>query len=61
MTNEQKLIDIMFQIGLTIHNHKWFKDKDNEEVAEWIRDKLNGCGFEVEPVGASHGVLVRYK
>lgn len=54
---EQKLINIVFDIGLTIHNNKWFKKKDNEQVAQWIREQLEKCGFEVVPVGCSHGVL----
>ena len=58
-SNEQELIDIMFQIGLTIHDHKFFKNKNQEEIAEWIRGQLNECGFKVEPVGTSHGVLIR--
>ena len=70
-SKEQLLIDIMFSIGLTIHDsHKtnitrtrgddipnWFKGKSQEEVAQWIREQLNLCGFEVEPCGMSHGVL----
>jgi hypothetical protein len=57
-SNEQKLIDIMFEIGLMIHTHTWFKDKDNEEVCEWIRGQLDGCGFHTEPCGSSWGVLI---
>ena len=56
-SNEQKLIDIMFQIGLMIHNHPYFKDLSNEQVCEWIRTELNECGFPVKPVGSSWGVL----
>jgi hypothetical protein len=57
-SNEQKLIDIMFQVGLTIHNHKYFKKKSNEEIAEWISEQLNNMGFKTEPCGASWGVLI---
>lgn len=55
--SQQKLIDIMFQVGLTIHNERFFSGLTNEEVAEWIRDQLKQTGFEVTPMGASHGVL----
>jgi hypothetical protein len=48
----------MFEIGLMIHTHTWFKDKDNEEVCEWIRGQLDGCGFHTEPCGSSWGVLI---
>lgn len=71
MSREQELINIMFSIGLTIHDShttgitttrgddipNWFKEKSQEEVAQWIREQLNGCGFEVEPCGMSHGTL----
>ena len=56
-SNEQKLIDIMFQIALTIHNDIWFLNKNNEEVCEWIRNQLKKCGFETMPLGSSWGVL----
>lgn len=56
-SNEQKLIDIMFEIGLKIHTHEWFKDKNNEEVCEWIRSQLAGCGFYTKPCGSSWGLL----
>jgi len=56
-SNEQKLIDIMFEIGLMIHNNEWFNEKSNEEVAEWIREQLKMCGFDTKPIGSSWGVL----
>lgn len=57
---EQKLIDIMFEVGLMIKNHDHFRKLDNEQTAEWIRQQLKQCGIVVvEPCGASHGVLVR--
>lgn len=56
-SNEQKLIDIMFEIGLMIHNNEWFNEKSNEEIAEWIREQLKMCGFDTKPIGSSWGVL----
>ena len=56
-SNEQKLIDIMFEIGLMIHNNEWFNEKSNEEVAEWIREQLKMCGFDTKPIGSSWGAL----
>ena len=56
-SNEQKLIDIMFQIALIIHNHPYFQNKNNEEVCKWIRDQLNKSGFETIPLGSSWGIL----
>lgn len=54
---KQKLIDIMFETGLQIHNHPWFKGKSNEEVAGWIKETLDKTGFKVVSMGASWGVL----
>lgn len=55
---EQKLIDIMFEIGLTIASHEFFANhKSNETVAKWISEQLKKCGFETEPTGSSWGVL----
>lgn len=55
--SDQKLIDIMFEVGLTIHNDPFFAGLENEEIAQWIRKQLSHCGYDVVPVGASHGVL----
>lgn len=55
--SQQKLIDIMFQVGLTIHNESFFSGLSDDEVAAWIREQLKQCGYEVVPMGASHGVL----
>jgi len=57
MSKEQQLIDIMFQVALTMHNNPWFVGKSQEEVAEWVQKQLKDCGFETEPCGASWGVL----
>lgn len=55
---KQKLIDIMFETGLMIHNHPYFKDKNNEEVCNWISEQLKKCGFKTKSVGSSWGVLI---
>jgi len=34
MSKKQQLIDIMFQVALTMHNNPWFVGKSQEEVAE---------------------------
>lgn len=57
MSKEQQLIDIMFQVALTMRNNSWFVGKSQEEVAEWVQKQLKDCGFETEPCGASWGVL----
>lgn len=57
MEDKQKLIDIMFEIGITIKVNPRLQEKSNEELAEWIRSQLDMCGFHTEPCGASWGVL----
>ena len=54
---EQQLIDIMFEMGITFSTMSHFKDKTNEQIAEWIRIKLKANGFDTEPCGSSWGVL----
>ena len=55
----QKLIDIMFEVAITINkNSKSFQHLDNEELAEWVAKQLKACGFPTEPVGSSWGVLI---
>lgn len=59
-SNEQKLVDITYQLvfeAMDKRNKKFFKSKTREEVAEWISDQLTQCGFPVKPCGASWGVL----
>lgn len=66
-SREQKLIDIMFQIGLMIHSpcnregtddaKNWFATATEEDVANWIAENLRACGFDTEPIGMSWGVL----
>lgn len=56
----QKLVDICFQVALTINNpayRKTFKKMTREQTAEWVSKQLEGCGFKTEPCGASWGVL----
>ena len=54
---EQKLVDICFQIGITINNNERFQKMSVPEVADWIAKQLRGCGFDTYPCGASWGVL----
>jgi len=51
---EQKLIDIMFEIALTV---KHTNLQTNEEIASWVAKQLKECGFETEPCGSSWGIL----
>ena len=55
--DKQKLVDIMFEIGLTIASNKNLQKSSNEQVADWIKNQLNQCGFPTTAVGSSWGVL----
>lgn len=62
--NEQHLIDIMFSCIMMIQypeyrNH--FDKMTNEELAEWARQQLDGCGYYTEPKGMSWAVLTNKK
>jgi hypothetical protein len=54
---EQKLVDICFQLCIFAATHDWFKNQETDGVAKWVADQLLGCGFPTKPCGASHGVL----
>ena len=55
---EQQLIDICFQIGLVIQSDRQtFGGRSLKYVSEWIRKQLIENGFDIVPIGMSHGVL----
>ena len=59
-SKEQKLVDLAFGLVLTITAKKHvdvFKNKSNEDKAEWVADQLRKCGFDTSPCGSSWGVL----
>lgn len=56
-SREQKLVDISFQIAMLIKSNESLQKKSNEELAEWMRNQYEGCGFPMKPIGASWGVL----
>ena len=54
----QKLIDICFEIALTMHtNKKFFENKKMDEVGDWVAVQLRKSGFDTIPTGISWGVL----
>ena len=62
-SNEQKLIDIMFQIAQhsAIYwssgpQEKYYSDKREEHMA-WVAEQLRECGFDTQPIGSSWGSL----
>ena len=60
--NEQKLVDIIFQIAQISAYHfgrsekKYFSEK-REEHMKWVAQQLRDCGFDTKPVGSSWGYL----
>lgn len=55
---EQKLVDICFEIGITMSDPRHdFSKKSVEERALYIARQLEELGFKTSPVGASWGVL----
>lgn len=61
MSREQKLVDICFEIALTVKSYNGFKDKTNQEMAGWVAKQLEVAGFPTEPCGSSWGVLIEEK
>lgn len=56
--DKQNIINITFQIAFEINNNQaYFKDKSQEEVAEWVAEQLRKCGYDTVPMGLSWGVL----
>ena len=58
---EQELVDICFQLVLTVREHVRRFPKDSEKMAAWVAGQLRACGFDTKPCGASWGVLVHKK
>lgn len=59
-SNEQQfLVDIVFQVGLTIASNPALNAMSQEAIAAWIAQQLKDCGFPTTPIGASWGVLVK--
>ena len=57
-TNEQKLVDICFEIALTMkHNSAFFEKQTTDETADWVANQLKQCGFPTIPCGSSWGIL----
>lgn len=57
-SREQTLIDIMFEVALMIQSNKTLQKASREELTDWVRRQMIGCGFDVsDPIGSSWGVL----
>lgn len=60
-SNEQKLVDMMFQVA-QLSAINWqspnYYGEHQEKHMEWVAKQLRLVGFETKPVGASWGVLI---
>jgi hypothetical protein len=60
IARQQKLVDICFEIGLLVNDPKYrskFRKLSQEELAQYVADQLNKCGFPTQPLGLSWGIL----
>lgn len=58
--NERKLVEIAMELVLTYHgNRKAFKKKSQDDVAAWVSEQLNACGFEGSPCGMNYHLLTK--
>ena len=53
----QSLINICFQVAITVNTEEFFCQRSNEDIAKWVADQLRQCGFDTKPCGSSWGVL----
>lgn len=54
---EQKLVDLIFSVGLTLSANTRLHGAPQETVARWIADQLRMMGYQTRPVGSCWGVL----
>jgi hypothetical protein len=57
-SNTQKLIDIAFEIALTMkQNIDWVEKSTDEDITQWVSKQLSECGYQTIPLGISYGIL----
>lgn len=57
-SDKQKLVNICFEIAMTVRDSDKLKKMSNENLCLWVADQLKKCGFETTPCGCSWGVLI---
>ena len=55
---EQKLVDLMFSMAITLADPNTSRRKSPDDVRAWVVERLRQNGFPTRPVGMSWGVLV---
>lgn len=56
--NEQKLIDLIFQMVLATTNDPVFCKRPRGERMAWVANTLREVGYDTHPIGMSWGVIV---
>jgi hypothetical protein len=58
-SDEQRLINLMFQVGFLTRENAHLKQLSRDDYAAWIREQLDEWGFKTVPVGMSWGTLIK--
>lgn len=55
---EQGLVDLMFDICLSMKDRPdWVEKANYENICIWVAKTLRSCGYPTQPIGSSWGVL----
>ncbi len=49
-TNEQKLIDMLFEVAVLVHESPAIQKMSTEELVKWLFHNINGSGFILENI-----------
>lgn len=56
--SKQRLVDLVFEIGLITKNNPEVQEMQQEEYIAWIRKQLTMMGFKTRAQGMSWGLLI---
>jgi hypothetical protein len=56
--DQQKLIDLMFQMVLVTTNDPVFCKRPRGERMAWVANNLRDMGIDTHPIGMSWGVII---
>ncbi len=57
-SQEQKLVDLIFEMVLAATNDPIFCKKPRGERMAWVANQLRYFGYDTHPIGMSWGVIV---
>lgn len=58
---DKKLLDLIFDITISIFENSWFKFQDRETVQDWVRSQLAYMGIFTIPCGMGWAIEVSKK